>query len=82
MRLKNLKDNTMSDYPEDEDHEEPYEEVLSPDEEIIAQLESDLKRYKDFHERVTCYFAEGVEFMNKTELYDAFKKEWQKCLLL
>ena len=27
-----------------------HKEVLSPDEEIIAQLERDLKKYKDFQE--------------------------------
>lgn len=30
----------------------------------------------DFYSAVSCYFAEGAEFMTKIEIYDAIKKEY------
>jgi hypothetical protein len=38
----------------------------------------DLKKYKEFFENCSCLFNEGVEFMTKTEIYEAIKKEEKK----
>ena len=37
-----------------------------------------LKKYKLFFESCSCLFAEGVEFMTKTEIYESIKKEVKK----
>ena len=34
-----------------------------------------LEKYRMFFESVSCLFAEGVELMTKTEIYEAIKKE-------
>jgi len=36
-------------------------------------------RYHNFFNSVSCLFVEGVEFSDKIQLYDAIKKDWQKC---
>ena len=49
--------------------------------ELMGELLSRLKRgekYKLFFESCSCLFAEGVEFMTKTEIYEAIKKEVKK----
>jgi hypothetical protein len=44
-----------------------------------AQKEIDrLKKYKMFFESCSCFFAEGTEFMTKTEIYEAIKQETKK----
>ena len=35
-------------------------------------------KYWEFYNSVSCLFAEGVEFMTKSEIYDAIKKDWAK----
>lgn len=42
--------------------------------ELLVRLERGDK-FKLFFEICSCLFAEGVEFMTKTEIYDAIKKE-------
>lgn len=37
-----------------------------------------LKKYYDFYDSVACLIAEESEFMTKTELYDAIKREQGK----
>ena len=37
-----------------------------------------LKKYYDFYDSVACLIAEGSEFMDKSELYDAIKREHGK----
>jgi len=55
---------------------------LDRDADIVLMLAARrLKAFNDFYDSVSYLFAEGVEFMNKTELYDAFKKEYQKLSL-
>lgn len=47
----------------------------------IEVLRKELKRRdkeRMFCECCSCLFAEGVEFMNKTEIYDAIKRECKK----
>lgn len=34
-----------------------------------------------FINSVGCLFAEGVEFMNKIQIYDAIKKDYQKYIM-
>ena len=51
--------------------------VILPD--TPAQEKRD--KYEKFFVSVSCLFVEGVEVANKIQLYDAIKKEWQKCLL-
>lgn len=34
------------------------------------------KRLSDFYDAVACLIAEGSEFMTKSELYDAIKREY------
>ncbi len=41
---------------------------------IIGELE----KYRMFFECCSCLFAEGVEFMNKSEIYDSIKREVKK----
>jgi hypothetical protein len=41
---------------------------------------SEINTNSEFFNSVTCLFAEGVKFMNKSELYDAIKGKWQKAL--
>ena len=48
------------------------EEINRQKQALIVELEG----YQNFHESVSCLFAEGVEFMNKIELYNAMKEEW------
>jgi hypothetical protein len=36
---------------------------------------AELEKYRMFFESCSCYFAEGVEFMTKDEIYEAIKKE-------
>ena len=43
--------------------------------EVLCKQLDDLKKYKEFFENCSCLFAEGVEFMTKTEIYEAIKKE-------
>lgn len=38
----------------------------------------ELEKYRMFFESCSCLFAEGVEFMTKTEIYEAIKKEVKK----
>lgn len=35
-----------------------------------------LKTYDAFYTNVSCLFAEGVEFMDKIELYNVFKRDF------
>lgn len=48
----------------------------------IEALRKELKYRRDkermFFECCSCLFAEGVEFMNKAEIYDAIKRECKK----
>lgn len=37
--------------------------------------------YEEFFSSVSCLFVEGVEFMNKAELYDAIKSEWERVVV-
>lgn len=60
-------------------HGHPFSErdftaMLSKIEHLEAQVEK-MKKYKFFFESCSCLFAEGVEFMTKTEIYDQIKKE-------
>lgn len=34
-----------------------------------------MKKYKQFFISCSCYFAEGVEFMSKEEIYETIKRE-------
>jgi len=43
--------------------------------EVLCRQVDDLKKYKEFFENCSCLFAEGVEFMTKTEIYEEIKKE-------
>jgi len=43
---------------------------------VLAIAAVRLKKFDDFYDSVSCLFAEGVEFMDKVELYNAFKKEF------
>lgn len=36
---------------------------------------AELEKYRMFFESCSCYFAEGVEFMTKDEIYEAIQKE-------
>jgi hypothetical protein len=45
--------------------------------ELLARLERGDKT-RMFFESVSCLFAEGVEFMTRTEIYDAIKRETKK----
>ena len=36
---------------------------------------NDMQKYKEFFNSCSCFFAEGVEFMTKEEIYEAIKKE-------
>jgi hypothetical protein len=42
--------------------------------ELLARLEHGDKA-RMFFESVSCLYAEGVEFMTRTEIYEAIKKE-------
>ena len=42
--------------------------------ELEAQVEK-MKKYKLFFESCSCLFAEGVELMTRTEIYECIKKE-------
>jgi hypothetical protein len=46
--------------------------------EVLGKQVDDLKKYKEFFENCSCLFNEGVEFMTKTEIYEAIKKEEKK----
>lgn len=35
-------------------------------------------KYWEFFNSSSCLFVEGVEFMTKSEIYDAIKKDWAK----
>ena len=49
------------------------------DADIVLRIAAQrLKAFDDFYDSVSCLFAEGVEFMNKIELYNEFKKEFLK----
>jgi hypothetical protein len=37
-------------------------------------------KWRELYTSITCLFAEGVEFMDKAQIYDAIKKDWQKTL--
>ena len=37
-------------------------------------------KYYQFFSSVSCLFSEGVEFMNKIQIFDAIKRDWEKCL--
>ena len=41
----------------------------------IADLQSELQKYKEFYSSVSCHCAEGVEFFTKSQLFDAIRKE-------
>jgi hypothetical protein len=45
--------------------------------EILSRLNrlEEVEKYRMFFESCSCYFAEGVEFMTKDEIYEAIKKE-------
>ena len=45
--------------------------------ELIRRLE-ERDKYRMFFESCSCLFAEGVEFMTKTEIYDEIKREVKK----
>lgn len=54
------------------------EEELAKAYKKIAELEAQvdkLQKYKMFFESCSCLFAEGVEMMTKTEIYEQIKKE-------
>lgn len=39
---------------------------------------NDLEKYKEFYNSVACLFAEGIEFMTKTEIYEAIKDDFHR----
>jgi hypothetical protein len=54
------------------------EEELAKAYKKIAELEAQvakMKKYETFFLSCSCLFAEGVEFMTKTEIYEQIKKE-------
>lgn len=54
--------------------QDDYEQTSKENVELRKQVEN-LKKYRTFFESCSCLFAEGVEFMTKTEIYEAIKKE-------
>jgi chromatin segregation and condensation protein Rec8/ScpA/Scc1 (kleisin family) len=42
--------------------------------ELLRRLE-ELDKYRAFFESCSCLYAEGAEFMTKTEIYEVIKKE-------
>ena len=58
------------------DREGTMKEMKIKEKELIVE---DGKKYRLFYESVSCLIVEGVEFMNKIELYNAIKKEWHIC---
>lgn len=42
--------------------------------ELLRRLE-ERDKYRAFFESCSCLYAEGAEFMTKTEIYEAIKKE-------
>lgn len=49
------------------------------DADIVLMLASRrLEAFNNFYDSVSYLFAEGVEFMDKIEFYNAFKKEYEK----
>lgn len=49
---------------------EPYDQMQA-----AADYIAELEKYRMFFESCSCYFAEGVEFMTKDEIYAAIQKE-------
>ena len=47
---------------------------------ICIEAAEEIERGQEFFNSVSCYFAEGVEFMDKVQLYNAFKAEFNKYL--
>jgi len=66
--------NMPLDYPLDE---LTHIQLVSACREAAVRIEAD-KKYRMFFESCSCFFAEGVEFMTKTEIYEAIKKEVKK----
>jgi hypothetical protein len=44
------------------------------------ELEDQIKFDTEFFNSVSCLIVEGSEFMNKVEMYEAIRAEWQKAL--
>ena len=41
----------------------------------IERLTARADKYRQFADSCSCYYAEGVEFMTKAEIYEAIKRE-------
>jgi hypothetical protein len=54
---------------------EPKDEVWYQHYDELLQRLEERDKYRAFFESCSCLFAEGVEFMTKTEIYEAIKKE-------
>lgn len=46
---------------------------------VLGSRYNRLLRQEEFYNSVSCLFVEGTEFMKKTEIYEAIKKDWEKC---
>lgn len=44
----------------------------------LSKKETETAKLKNLYDSMACLFAEGVEFMTKSQLYDAIKSEWKK----
>lgn len=70
----NLADELVVDPVIDGQIDEYFSKRLPPNRKLGSIKE--LIAYKHFYESVGCLIAEGVEFMNKVELYNAIRQEW------
>lgn len=60
-----------------EDLKKAYQD-MGVERDVALVAYENLKKYKLFFESCSCLFAEGVEFMTKTEIYESIKKEVKK----
>ncbi len=47
---------------------------------LLEEKEMAIKKHEEFFNSVSCLLVEGVEFMTKTQIYDAIKRDWEECM--